>query len=59
MKYLLLVLRAIVRGLALAVGTDSATGDDAPPRKRWSRMERSVALGYDRLEDVLRQLARG
>ena len=59
MKYVLLVLRSIVRGLALAVGTDDAAGDGAAPRQRWSRMERSVALCYDRLEGVARQLARG
>lgn len=59
MKYVLLVLRSIVRGLALAVGTDDADGDGAAPRQRWSRMERGVALCYDRLEGVARQLARG
>jgi hypothetical protein len=60
-KVLLLVLRSILRGLALAVGTDDAASDRAPSRvaRRISALERGAAIRYDRLERVARELARG
>ncbi len=59
MKHLRLVLRSILRGLTMAVGTDS-TADGATVRaaRRFSGFERGVALTFDRLEFVARTLAR-